>query len=127
MNVEDLRIGNYVIDSFNDVQKKVDVNDIAIAYKYQYLKLLSIPYEPIKLTEDWLEKFGFSDKEYKRGYIGIDNKQELSFVLQKPEFMGEWQTFYAFELPQSRFVEIEFVHQLQNLFYSIEGEDLVLR
>lgn len=124
MKAEDLRLGLFVYDLMNDYQKQIDINDIAIADKYQNKKLTSIPFEPIKLSEGWLEKFRFSDKEYKRGYIGIDVNNH-SFVLQKPKFMGEWQTFYVFELPQFCFVKLEFVHELQNLFRDIEREELI--
>lgn len=125
MKAEDLRLGLFVKDLMNERQKQIDVNDIAIADKYQNKKLLSIPYEPIKLSAEWLIKFGFSDKEYKKGYIGID-LNDHSIVLQKPKFMGDWQTFYVFASPQICFVKLEFVHQLQNLFRDIENEDLVL-
>lgn len=77
----------------------------------------------IELTSDILDKIGFSDKEYKTGNIGIDINNH-SFVLQKPFFMGEWQKYYCYELTQYRFVELKYLHQLQNLFSDLENEEL---
>ena len=83
------------------------------------------------LNLEWLNKFGFDDKEYKEGYIGIDikfsNGMTGDFTLSKPKLMGEWQNNFAFELREHRFVQIEFVHELQNLFFAINNTELELK
>jgi len=83
--------------------------------------------EPIPLTENWLLKFGFN-KDYKQGYVGIDVNNS-DFVLTEPLVIGEWQTNYIFQFNAgnlSKFTELKYVHQLQNLFFTITGKELEL-
>ena len=86
--------------------------------------LISIP-----LTEEWLIKFGFNS-QYKKGWIGIDVKHSngttTDFVLSYPQRMGMWQTFFAFEYDGFRFVEIKYVHQLQNIYFALINKELEL-
>lgn len=88
-----------------------------------------IDIEPIPLTEEWLLRFGFDDSEYKEGYTGVDYKTNLimDFVLTKPNFMGEWQNYYTYDLGQHRFVALHYVHELQNLFFAVTTTELELK
>ncbi len=86
--------------------------------------------QPIPITEEWLLRFGFSDKEYKIGYIGIDIKYETTitdFVLTKPAVLGVWQENYTWEHVKYRFTELQYIHQLQNLYFSLTGQELTIR
>lgn len=77
---------------------------------------------PIPLTEEWLLKFGFSDKDYKDGYIGKEFKSGgmiLDFVLSKPFTKGEWNDTYTFDFEDHRFIKLKYVHELQNFFHCI--------
>ncbi|MGL4362007.1 MAG: hypothetical protein ACRCSG_01770 [Cellulosilyticaceae bacterium] len=81
---------------------------------------------PIPLTEKWLLEFGFN-KDYKSGYIGKDFYNQ-DFVLAEPFVMGEWQKGYAFEFTSggwSKFKEFNYVHELQNFYFAMTGEDLL--
>jgi hypothetical protein len=82
-----------------------------------------LPNAPIGLDINWLNNFGFDDSEYKKGYTGIEFRSNmiLDFVITKPKFMGEWQDYYAFDLGQHRFIPLNFVHELQNLFFAVTG------
>jgi hypothetical protein len=73
---------------------------------------------PIDLVDAWLPRFGFSHEE------NIFHHFHLSpgYVVREPSgwyFMKK--TFRMNEHP------ILYVHQFQNLFYSLSGEDLVVR
>ena len=84
-------------------------------------------HSPILLTEEWLKKFGFSDKDYKNVYIGKDFKSGgmiLDFVLSKPFSKGEWNDTYTFDLECHRFIKIKYVHELQDFYYTITNEML---
>jgi hypothetical protein len=79
-------------------------------------------HSPIILTEEWLLKFGFSDKDYKKGYIGKDFKSGgmiLDFVLSKPFEKGEWNDTYTFDFEGHRFIMLKYVHELQNFYHTI--------
>jgi len=129
MKASELRIGNYVEDTFNLGKREttqISLEDFAVMLNYGNQ---SITYRPIKITDEWLDKFGFDDVEYKNGYIGFEFRTNMimDFVLTKPKFMGEWQDDYCFDLGQHRFVPVKYVHQLQNLFFAITMTELEIK
>lgn len=80
---------------------------------------------PILLTEEILLMAGFN-KDYKKGYIGIDAGNS-DFVLTEPFKMGEWQNHYCFQFETGnvpKFKQIEFLHELQNVFWNFYNEEL---
>lgn len=86
-------------------------------------------FSPIPLTEEWLLKFGFSAKDYKKGYIGIDHKAGsmiTDFVLTYPKVLGEHQDVFVWEHSKWKYNTLKYVHELQNLFYCLTGEELTL-
>lgn len=77
--------------------------------------------KPIPLTEEWIVKFGFKKIDHHR------------FKIQPSQY--DW--FYTYSIHDNAFrfyVEdtilclntIFYVHQLQNLYFALNGEDLVL-
>lgn len=75
--------------------------------------------EPIKLTEDWLLKFGFE----KPAYSWIGEKFHLS---EWDEYPLNWCV--AFNKNNAVIVDkLKYVHELQNLFFAITGEELKLK
>ena len=115
MEAADLRIGNLIIE-----KGAIESVEPSHFYEDDYVKNL-LGCEPIPLTEEWLLKFGFRDiskldnttfKEY-RQY----NKPSLA--IQFP--CGSETHCYAGNYP----VAIRHVHQLQNLYFALTGEELV--
>ena len=85
-------------------------------------------YRPIPLTEEWLLKFGFRLKDYsesKRSSF-VDKDQfpiyDHGFVNMYINKSGSF--FYVGSLLH---VNLKYVHQLQNLFHALTGEELLLR
>lgn len=121
MLANELRIGNLFK---NAIGKILPIKD----YEFRHLTSKHIDYKAIPITEEMLLKLGFN-KEYKNGWIGIDVKHEsgmtTDFVLAEPNKMGEWQTYYAFVYDGYRFVKIEYIHELQNLFFAITKKELM--
>ena len=126
MKANELRIGNYILNH----HKEIDTVTNHTFSKFRFPKMDGdYGVYPIELTEEWLLKFGFSDKEYKSGYIGKDFKSGgmiLDFVLSKPFSKGEWNNTYTFDFEGHRFSKIEFVHELQNFYYCLTGVMLSL-
>jgi len=126
-SIHDLKIGNIV-----NYETEGDLLPTVI--DWQALKWLTedpigfnMVHSPIPLTEKWLLEFGFN-KDYKQGYIGKDFSNQ-DFVLAEPLTMGEWQKGYAFEFTAggwSRYKEFNYVHELQNFYYSSTGVMLSL-
>lgn len=134
MKATEFRIGNTVFyNSENDNNEPVryycTINgaDLRIMQDDEnYLK----SHEPIPLTLELLEYCGFSDKAYKNGYVGIDIKAGgmiTDFVLTKPQVLGEFQKQFCWEYRAGNipfFLKLEYLHQLQNLYFALTGEEL---
>lgn len=127
MEAKELRIGNltecYINGELKNKFHVVDADDIKIFLNNDWYVL-----KPIPLTEEILLRLGFN-KDYKNGYIGIDSGN-VDFVLTEPFVLGEWQNCYEFEFIAGgwpKLKKIEYVHDLQNFFYSLCGEELTLK
>jgi hypothetical protein len=136
MKAEELRIGNYISTSYmsSSTLKVTAIHSDRVCFEsvtHDFKSnTISSYIEPIPLTEEWLLKFGFNN-EYKKGWIGKDvkhpNGTTTDFVLSYPERMGIWQDSFAFEYDSFRFVALESVHQLQNLYFALTGEELKIQ
>lgn len=132
MEAKNFRIGNYIEylikDELDDRKEWWEVSTID-AYDLKWLSDNDdADFREIELTEEWLLKFGFNN-DYKDGYIGIDICNS-DFVLTKPFKMGEWQDCFCFQFETGnvhKFREIKYVHQLQNLYFALTGEELTIK
>lgn len=121
IKANELRIGNYVrYYGNNDILKIANIdtrkrkgwsNGYIIEESEKELNKTAISaLEPIKLTEEWLIKFRFEN---------IKNRwfhDELNLKIIKSE--GFYMTCITEEL--------KFVHQLQNIFFALTGNELSL-
>lgn len=73
-------------------------------------------FNPIPLTEEWLIKFGF---EWNHG-DWIINDVRISECEE-----NEGETVFKIQLSHSIEKQIEHVHQLQNLYFSLTNEELL--
>jgi hypothetical protein len=122
MKASELRIGNLVY--YNGVATKVSSTIINMFFHGKFLKGII---SPIELTEEWLLRMGFGKKESStcvRWYIGhneITKDWLFDLVwLEKPEAINAPNApFYR----NGRFT-LYYVHQLQNLYFALTGEEL---
>lgn len=96
MNEEELRIGNYV--NIEDTILRIDLQEL-----YYNSSIMT----PIPLTEEWLLKFGF-EKAYETCY------QYKDFILNDKFIMMDIDIT----------IQLKHVHQLQNLYFALTGEEL---
>lgn len=140
INANELRIGNLVSNEFyehfktkievfsiNDKGINLEIEDDIkwyeivnrfIAPEYTFEKLYGIP-----LTEEWLLNFGF-DEVYSSWYrIRYDHTCNfIGFDISKTDDKSmEGLRYYE------NYVKIKYVHQLQNLFFALTGEELKLK
>ena len=135
MNANELRIGNIIYFSF--IREKVEVVGIALKDNELYIQtklnntyFFESPakYKPIPLTEEWLLKFGFEktddygDIQYyalknsgKRHYYVCFNHDDISFGLC---VFGNCTSLIYDD------VFLQHIHQLQNLYFALTGEEL---
>lgn len=119
MKNTELRIGNYFQwTSIAAMGRGVD----RICYGQEIEDYMDFK-EGIPLTPEWLERFGF----YK---VGEDDWRISEFRIRFTEF--DQPAFNLWTNGDSEFCEsigqdIKYVHQLQNLYFALTGEELELK
>ncbi len=118
MKANELRIGNLItIDSLTDGSSNIVVCDTF--HLIEMNNTIKYQYNPIPLTEEWLIKFGFDYKiksDYCKWYL-------WSKETQKGIELYEEDYGYIF----NEDVNIKHVHQLQNLYFALTGEELTIK
>jgi len=123
MKANELRIGNYIIrNGFKP--------EIVDGWK-MFAKIEQVPdwYFPIPLTEEWLLKFGFEKTESDNSEelylwsIQIANNTSLYFNRDIDEWYlsHEWNSNH---FKNDFWNKPKYVHQLQNLYFALTGEEL---
>ena len=115
---KELRIGNLVFDHLGRVQKVAETrSDAYICYLSNGAKLkykLNTT-QPIPLTEEWLLNFGFK-------LNGINYElPNFRFHINKPL---NYDGFVFCDNYNVITEKIKYVHQLQNLYFALTGEEL---
>lgn len=109
IKANELRIGNLIYNTKGNVS---EVNIEALAY------ILKEPHhqcKPIPLTEEWLLKFRFE----KDG--GIFHNEIVLYENTK-RF-----SYNANYFEHDNLIDIKYVHQLQNLYFALTGEELTVK
>lgn len=116
MKTNELRLNNYVLETEQVV---------LLSTNYDLFKCLvnvdrEIGYKPIPLTEEWLLKFGFKK-------VGI-NFELNSIVIwySSYEKCFVWRFMNVGE-DADRKVRLDYLHQLQNLYFALTGEELTIK
>ena len=123
MKANELRIGNLVLlpcEGHEDELVSINKYDFEEPYNFK----------PIPLTEEILLKAGFEKIKSRHDYFILSSYDQYN---PTPEgcrvnvyfdFDGV-RVYYAFESDGARMIRrIHFVHQLQNLYYALTGEEL---
>ena len=131
MNANELMLGNYVKETATNrigTILYVDFDKAKVKLEHSTLFCPIQAIEPIPLTEKWLLDLGFN-KDYKFGYIGIDFKSgnmTTDFVLTYPLKNGDFQKYFIWEHSSFKYNELQYVHELQNLFFILTNNHLQL-
>lgn len=112
----DLRIGNWIRERGRQYEFTVSSGT------FSYMEIHKDFFEPIPLTEQWLERLGFENEKIGglifTDYKMMDSSLEVLMVLGNT---GKWQI--AFEKHNLQ-VYIKYVHELQNLYSALTGKEL---
>jgi hypothetical protein len=113
MKANELRIGNfYEIDQYPDDRIIIQIEDgidIDLCNKLNA--------SPIPLTEEWLLKFGFVKVK-----DDIFRLLEDDIIICTVSKIGSDE--FEYEQLKVRGIYVQFVHQLQNLYFALTGEEL---
>lgn len=83
-------------------------------------------FEPIQLTEEWLLKFGFEPVELNvdKTYFIDNGRKCLEIDLSSCTVL--YQSNIGIKYIDLN-IDLEYVHQLQNLYFALTGEELELK
>ena len=112
MKASELRIGN-LIEFHRKIELIKGIEDDWVGLSKSYrVPLNALGLNPIELTEEWLIKMGFGDTGNKKWIHG-----KFGFSLIKG-----FKFYKSGVLP-----EVKYVHQLQNLYFALTGEELTIK
>lgn len=122
MKPTELRIGNLINRYFEGKYSSQDICTIRDIWEIHSSHNTDVfTFEPIPLNENWLIKFGF-EEEVKN----IDSPMPRFVVWRKEIFTYNTIHGWWIDGKQISGLKCEYVHQLQNLYFAITGDELKL-
>ena len=137
MKAKELRIGNLVTFNYKwDVvctvkeirQHSVRVSFDTLPNSMNALTTHPDNYIPIRLTEEWIINFGFEKTKHSHGYDCYINGV-FDFDIVSPGRYWVLAIYKDESCTDSLYFahgRLEYVHQLQNLFFVLTGEELTI-
>lgn len=95
------------------------INKKANTYYQTYSQLIEY-IKPISITERWLLDFGFKDKRdfYEKGKLSILSANLKDYYPNGRVYYNSWAIME---------IQPKYVHQLQNLYFILTNEELILK
>lgn len=120
MKKDELRIGNLLLSNNKIIKVLGLLKDEKIQYYYhkRFLYETDIKeFKPIPLTEEWLIRFGFVIEWYDEG----------AYYSKKGEYDFDLDGHFDYHRTDGSQIKMEYVHQLQNLYFALTGDELILK
>ena len=120
MKASEIRIGNWIDVKEHPFPDRIPFGIQAFDswYWFYELSLDENALEPIPLTEEWLLKFGFEKWLFNR-HRYFKKKSKNTFMIEHT-IEGFYFTY------DNNAITVTEVHQLQNLYFALTGEELML-
>ena len=119
INAKELRLGNFIYQG-NDV---ITVTDLQFDGRMYFINCYRDEgFKPISITEEWLTRGGWKWNEECKSY---EHKDHIRMSLKYVDVSNSY-TMYNHVLQALIAKRIWYVHQLQNLYFTLTGEELVL-
>ena len=113
MNAREFRIGNYILFNNFIQRERLVIVDGRFLLPFNETELeINNYYQPIPLTEEYLLKFGFE----KQGMAYVN----FSFIIN---LWTDGELIYSYIGGN---IQLNYVHQLQNLYHALTNEELTL-
>lgn len=111
MKASDLRIGNWLHSNITNIDFELEIGTLSTMIIYGNETGKRIWISPIPLSEEWLIKFDWNGYNYLHigSYFNIDSVGHLYY---RSDYTG---------------INIHYVHQLQNLYFALCGEELTIK
>ena len=134
MKANELRIGNFVnlflgIDDNGANFRLLTIDGVMREMSGQFYLInhtwieISNNIEPIPLTEEWLLKFGFQKRA---DGMSVDWHIGINEITHDWLFDIKWIDGFEYPFYRNGRHVIKYVHQLQNLYFALTGEELTL-
>jgi hypothetical protein len=126
MKIQELRIGNYVEFESHKFIIKDEITFDNDEGDWMIDNFLFKEIKPIKLNEYWLRVFGFEiefDDPVKHAMLGV-NPVNKNFLIKLTNCQFAYNKNYWFY--GNGYFKIKYVHQLQNLYFSLTGTEMKL-
>ncbi len=125
MNAQEMRIGNWY--DHNGVHRQVTPNTIEEVWEAKRTWC-----KPIPITEKWLLDFGFEEVQFKQD---LNRNFYKRFEIEKTErlfsisyYIETNKCYFNFDVGYGdNEILISFVNQLQNLYFCLCGEELIIK
>ena len=126
----ELRLGNILdFEGETCVVREIDSSGVVVLFNNSEEEWIDLfQFSGIPLTEEWLLKFGFKYGEFLNDFFinEIDGANNLWIKNQLGIKWGVSLNLFHDDLKPIFLKDIKYVHQLQNLFFSLCGEELTL-
>jgi hypothetical protein len=128
MKAQELRLGNYIfIDEEEIVVTGINGNTIHWKDGFDMTGMTGSKLTGIPLTEDWLLKFGFKKGEYEWFEKLYDSQEEVGLISYNIDSHRTAIGYVDGEDSGFAGYEIKYVHQLQNLYFALTGNELTIK
>ena len=122
MKANELRIGNWVMgDSERPYQ--IELSDFSDWYNDHNSHEYGDHVHPISITEEWLLKLGLEQPYDDSPYIYTKDIKECPY---EEGFRIEEHGEVGCYMIDDYYIKIKYIHQLQNLYYALTGEELIV-
>lgn len=112
MEAKNLRLGNYVMNG-DDIGRVERLSIIRISTSSPHV---GVEISPIKLTEEWLLKFGLEK-------YAILSELQVWWLHDGYRFLYQMgDNYHNGQLG----IQVKYVHQLQNLYFALTGKELTI-
>ncbi len=130
MDPKEVRICNLV--NYNDGEYGFDDYVVIIepheihTYRTIAERIKNAEFHPIPITPEWLERLGFEKRISPKGHENwvMYSQHHFAFVLREiTPFIGF--TYHSYGTDHS--LQIDHIHQLQNLYHALTGQELTVK
>ena len=134
MEARELRIGNLMELPNGEISKVTGFTENGKVWfvrepKHEECALKINQVKPIPLTEEWLLKFGFGEMGLSLGYFYKPICGNFSICSEDFIFNINYKRYAVSNVISVDLhgFEIKYVHQLQNLYFALTGEELTIK
>jgi hypothetical protein len=134
MKPTDLKAGNFVLH-YDEIITVDGIDDIDV-FNTETGDIPLHSVSPIPLTNQWLELFGFNKIEIETDDVyskvihkagGLDLKKLIVYLESDGYTIGILDNYSYVEVVSLWHLKYQFVHQLQNVYHALTGEDLTTK